>query len=72
LFLSTSSADLVPVYSFGENDLLNQVRFSSLNKFQQIIFKWSGIAPIVFYGRGILQYSFGLMPYRVPVTLVGA
>jgi len=31
----------------------------------------SGIAPVMFYGRGIFQYSFGLMPFRVPVNLVG-
>ena len=25
----------------------------------------------LFYGRGVFQYSFGLMPYLRPVTTVG-
>lgn len=30
-----------------------------------------GLAPIVFSGRGFFQYSFGLIPKRLPVTVVG-
>ncbi|XP_057297800.1 2-acylglycerol O-acyltransferase 2-A-like isoform X2 [Hydractinia symbiolongicarpus] len=65
-----TGAHLVPVYAFGENDLLNQAKYPMLRKFQEMFRKWSGIAPVMFYGRGIFQYSFGLMPFRVPVSIV--
>ena len=64
-------ANLVPVYGFGENDLLCQAQSPWLRKLQETFRSYSGIAPVMFYGRGIFQYSFGLMPFRVPVTLVG-
>lgn len=71
LFLIVFSASLVPVYAFGENDLLCQVQNPRLRKLQEMVRSISGVAPVMFYGRGIFQYSFGLMPFRVPVTLVG-
>lgn len=33
--------------------------------------KKTGILPIIFFGRGIFNYSFGILPRRVPVTVVG-
>lgn len=65
-----TGAHLVPVYGFGENDLLCQAQYPWLRKLQELFRSYSGIAPVMFYGRGIFQYSFGLMPFRVPVTLV--
>ena len=59
------------MYGFGENDLLCQAQYPWLRKIQESFRSFSGIAPVMFYGRGIFQYSFGLMPFRVPVTLVG-
>ena len=70
-FFFRFSAHLVPVYGFGENDLLCQAQYPWLRNLQESFRSWSGIAPVMFYGRGIFQYSFGLMPFRVPVTLVG-
>ena len=61
----------MPVYGFGENDLLCQAQYPWLRRLQESFRSYSGIAPVMFYGRGIFQYSFGLMPFRVPVTLVG-
>jgi len=29
------------------------------------------IAPVIFFGRGIFQYSFGMLPKRMPITVVG-
>lgn len=64
-------ADLVPVYSFGENDLFRQVVFSegSFGRRLQAIFKQvMGFAPCLFKGERWL-----LMPYRSPVfTVVGS
>ncbi|XP_058810785.1 2-acylglycerol O-acyltransferase 2-A-like [Phymastichus coffea] len=67
---------LVPVFSFGETDLYDQVNNpegSLLRKCQEFVKKVTGIAPVVPWGRGFFQYSFGLIPNRRPVTvLVGA
>ncbi|XP_013887405.1 2-acylglycerol O-acyltransferase 3b isoform X2 [Austrofundulus limnaeus] len=61
-------ADLVPVYSFGENELFQQVVFSegSLGRRLQDLFKKiTGFAPCLFVGE-----RFVLLPYRTPVTTV--
>uniref|UniRef100_A0A3Q3SBK1 Acyltransferase n=1 Tax=Mastacembelus armatus TaxID=205130 RepID=A0A3Q3SBK1_9TELE len=61
-------ADLVPVYSFGENALFKQVIFSesSLGRKLQDLFKnIMGFAPCLFVGE-----HFMFLPYRTPVTTV--
>uniref|UniRef100_A0A3Q0SBX2 Acyltransferase n=1 Tax=Amphilophus citrinellus TaxID=61819 RepID=A0A3Q0SBX2_AMPCI len=61
-------ADLVPVYSFGENELFQQVIFTegSLGRRLQDLFKKiMGFAPCLFIGE-----RFALLPYRNPVTTV--
>lgn len=66
-------ADLVPVLSFGENDVYSQGEFdenSTIRKFQKSFTKKVHFSPPLFYGRGIFQYTFGLIPYRKPITTV--
>ncbi|KAK7067306.1 hypothetical protein SK128_003165 [Halocaridina rubra] len=69
-------ASLVPIYSFGENEIYDQ--FSnppgSLTRRLQCAFqKTFGFAPLIFFGRGVFQYFFGIVPYRKPIcTVVGA
>ncbi|XP_043337206.1 2-acylglycerol O-acyltransferase 2-like [Cervus canadensis] len=66
-------ADLVPIFSFGENDIHDQVENSPgtwLRWFQDGLQKIMGGSIPLFYGRGVFQYSFGLMPYRRPITTV--
>ncbi|KAM8898931.1 2-acylglycerol O-acyltransferase 3b isoform 1-T4 [Spinachia spinachia] len=61
-------ADLVPVYSFGETGLFQQVVFSegSLGRRLQDLFKkMMGFAPCLFIGE---RWVF--LPYRTPVTTV--
>lgn len=68
------STPLVPVFSFGENDLFEQVRNprgSWLRRVQHRLQKIMGISLPLFHARGIFQYSFGLLPYRRPVYTVG-
>ena len=68
------STALVPVFSFGENDLYCQVdnpQGSWLRRFQTKFMKIVSFAPVLFHGRGIFQYNFGFLPYRHPVTTVG-
>ncbi|XP_022202789.1 2-acylglycerol O-acyltransferase 2-A [Nilaparvata lugens] len=72
LSLKTGTS-LVPVFSFGETDLYDQVENppgSWLFWLQEIIRNISGIAPCIPIGRGLFQYSFGLMPRRHSVTTV--
>lgn len=71
----THGAHLVPVFSFGENELFKQVsnpEGSWLRAVQDKLQKVMGFALPLFHARGIFQYSFGLMPYRKPIhTVVG-
>ncbi|XP_065531098.1 2-acylglycerol O-acyltransferase 1 isoform X4 [Lathamus discolor] len=69
-------AHLVPVFSFGENELFKQVanpKGSWLRNVQEKLQKIMGFALPLFHARGIFQYSFGLIPYRQPInTVVGS
>ncbi|NXS90562.1 MOGT2 acyltransferase, partial [Jacana jacana] len=66
---------LVPIFSFGENDLFEQVKNpkgSWLRQLQHRLQQIMGISLPLFHARGIFQYSFGLIPYRRPIfTVVG-
>ncbi|XP_075054659.1 2-acylglycerol O-acyltransferase 2 [Mixophyes fleayi] len=68
-------ASLVPVFSFGENELFDQVdnpKGSFLRGVQEKLQKVMGVALPLFHARGVFQYSFGLLPYRRPIyTVVG-
>ena len=67
-------AYLVPVFSFGENELFNQVsnpRGSRLRAFQNKLMKILSFAPPLFFGRGILPKIIGIMPHKRPVCTVG-
>ncbi|KGL78119.1 2-acylglycerol O-acyltransferase 1, partial [Tinamus guttatus] len=69
-------AHLVPVFSFGENELFKQVanpRGSRLRNIQEKLQKIMGFALPLFHARGVFQYTFGLIPYRQPIhTIVGS
>jgi len=68
-------AALVPVLTFGENEAFRQVpnpRGSFLRAMQEQIGGTLGWTAPLFYGRGIMQYSCGLLPHRHPLhTVVG-
>lgn len=62
-------ADLVPVYSFGENELFQQVIFSDGTigrRMQDLFKKIMGFAPCLFVGE-----RWAVLPYRIPITTVG-
>lgn len=64
---------IVPVISFGETDLYDQIyrpEGTFFRKFQHYVRKKIGLAPVFLKGRGIFQYSFGIIPHRKPVTVV--
>ncbi|XP_056156398.1 2-acylglycerol O-acyltransferase 2-A [Lampris incognitus] len=68
-------AQLVPVFSFGENELFDQMANpsgSSLRTLQDQLQSIMGVALPLFHARGVFQYSFGLIPYRKAIhTVVG-
>ena len=70
-----AGASLVPVMSFGENELWQAVPNpvgSKLRNFQEAMKKLLKFTFPVIHGRGIFNYNFGLMPYRRPIhTVVG-
>jgi len=71
----TNGACLVPVISFGETDLYDQVdnpRGSRLRDIQTKLQKVLGVSFPLIRGRGIFQYDWGLLPHRKHVyTVVG-
>lgn len=68
-------ASLVPVYSFGESSVYDQIpnpEGSTLRKMQIVFTNIVGVAPPMFKGRGFFNYSVGLLPHRKPInTVVG-
>ncbi|XP_068909780.1 2-acylglycerol O-acyltransferase 1-like [Tenebrio molitor] len=65
-----NGSPLVPVISFGETDLFEQLEGRTLHKIQEFFKKYLGFAPVIINGRGFFQYSFGIIPRRKPVTTV--
>jgi 2-acylglycerol O-acyltransferase 2 len=66
-------ADLVPVFSFGENDIYQQMpneKGTIIYEFQKRFQAIFGFTLPLFHGRGILNYHLGLMPYRRRIVSV--
>lgn len=63
------------MFSFGENELYTQVdvtNASLLKRAQMAVIRTVGFAMPIINGRGVFQYSFGLLPRRQRcVTVVG-
>lgn len=69
-----SRAHLVPVFSFGENDLFNQLKNpkgSLIRTIQEGMRKTLGFSLPLFHARGVFQYSLGFMPFRQPIYTIG-
>jgi 2-acylglycerol O-acyltransferase 2 len=65
-----AGACLVPVLGYGENELLDQVTAKPLRNIQeQSLTRMSFFWPM-FYGRGIFNYTMGLLPHRRPLNIV--
>ncbi|CAF98548.1 unnamed protein product, partial [Tetraodon nigroviridis] len=71
---SVLTSDLVPVYSFGENDAYKQVIFeegSYWRIWQKRLHKLLGFAPCLFHGCGLFfTNSCGIVPFCKPITTV--
>lgn len=71
-----TGASLVPVISFGENNAYMTVQTpkgSLLRNIQEKILQWFLIGAPVLLGRGIFNYTIGILPFRTPIyTVVGS
>ena len=72
---SLPSASLVPVYSFGENDIFRVKAFAP-DSWQHLLQvtskKLLSFCPCIFWGRGLFSAkSWGLLPLARPITTVG-
>lgn len=66
-------ADLVPVFSFGENDIYQQManeRGTTIYALQKRFQKMFGFTLPLFHGRGLMNYNLGLLPYRRRIVSV--
>nr|ACO11005.1 2-acylglycerol O-acyltransferase 1 [Caligus rogercresseyi] len=64
---------LVPTFSFGEHclyDIINNPVGSFLRRIQEFSEKKISFSPILFNGRGIFQYNFGIVPRRNKISVV--
>lgn len=68
-----TGADLVPVLSFGENDIYDQIQADDhawIHWFQMKVKKYLGFTTPLFHARGVFNYDVGMMPYRRPMNIV--
>ena len=67
-------ADLVPTFTFNETFLADPMFPDSDGKFIKVLQEWLTTTvrwPLPYFmGRGIFQYSFGILPKRIPLTVV--
>ena len=69
----TTGTSLVPSFTFGENKIytkLENPEGSLIRLLQEKAQNWFGFAPVIFLGRGIFNYNFGILPHRKPLTVV--
>lgn len=66
-------ASLVPVLGFGETDVFDAYVYppgSFIRNLQDKFKSKFGFAIPLFHGRGIFNYSWGIMPHRKPIYAV--
>jgi len=64
---------LVPTFSFGEQrvyDLWPNPEGSFLRRLQDWFLAKTGVPLFFYFGRGIFQYSWGIVPHRTPIHVV--
>lgn len=69
-----TGTSIVPVISFNEPELYDQITSPEGTLFrraQEYLKNLTGIAPVIFSGRGLFQYSYGIVPHRKPLFIVG-
>lgn len=67
-----TGASLVPAISFGENNIYKatEMKPGFVRRLMERIPHRPNVTPAILNGRGILQYNFGWIPIRHPITTV--
>lgn len=68
-----TGTSLVPVISFGENNLYERIDYKSgslIRFIQDTLLQYTYMVPNHYNGRGYLQYNVGILPRRHPITTV--
>lgn len=67
-----TGASLVPAISFGENNIYEatEMKPGFVRRLIERIPYRPNVTPAIFNGRGFLQYNFGWIPNRHPITTV--
>lgn len=68
-----TGAHLVPVFSFGENDVYHTVPIKKdtwLRYLQDRFKKLTSFVLPIYWGRGIFNYTFGILPHRKEINTV--
>ncbi|KIM68235.1 hypothetical protein SCLCIDRAFT_20629 [Scleroderma citrinum Foug A] len=66
-------ADLVPVFSFGENDIYQQMpneKGTTIYALQKRFQRMFGFTLPLLHGQGLLNYNLGLLPYHCRIVSV--
>ena len=68
----TNGTPLVPIFAFGENDIYNNKISEKKSKFAQFLSEkvFVGIEFPEFSGRGLFNYTSGMLPFRRPIHIV--
>lgn len=73
LAMTVPGTSLVPMISFGENNVYDQVQNdpnSRLYNIQTFLKNSLGFTLPLMHARGIFNYDFGIIPYRRPINIV--
>merc|ERR1712098_532704 len=68
-----TGVDIIPSFGFGEQHIfkmLNGPEGSRMRRFQEWVKRKLTFSPVIFTGRGVFQYLYGLLPYRRPINVV--
>lgn len=65
-----TGASIVPVIGFGENELFNQLNSGPIREVQNTIMDKLGFFLPLFWGRGIFNYTMGLLPHRKQLNII--
>uniref|UniRef100_A0A914RVC5 diacylglycerol O-acyltransferase n=1 Tax=Parascaris equorum TaxID=6256 RepID=A0A914RVC5_PAREQ len=72
-YLADEMYEILGVISCSKSSLsdrLTNERGTTLRKFQVIFRRYAGFSSPIFSGRGIFNYTFGILPFRTPIHTV--
>ena len=68
-----SRISLVPVISYGENEIFGQIEPSQdgwVRKFQVRVLETGRVSNPLWFGQGLFGFKYGIVPFKRPITTV--